>query len=138
MDFVPFKAPPTDSHPLNTGQSTENGTTAKSLVDGINASFIHVFDVLKGEAAHIVDTADAEARAHVAELSEAVTALQKQVEALTSGHVALGQTINEVASTVATLATPVKVDPPTAEHAQLQAALARIAELEAQTAKSTA
>lgn len=143
MDFTPFKAPPSDHHPMNTGLSTENGVTAKGLIEGINAHLTNIYQVMKGEVAHIVDTVDEEARSHVTQLENAVTALQQQVEALVTSHASVAATVIAM-STPAEPQPPVKVDPTvitplpgTTEHDQLTAALAEIERLKAETTAST-
>lgn len=47
MEFVPFQAPQSEHHMLNTGLSTEGGVTAKGLVDGLNSYIGHLFDRIK-------------------------------------------------------------------------------------------
>lgn len=79
MKFIPFQAPPSEHHTLNTGLSSENGVTAKGLIDGINNCFAHLFSVFDGE--HQPEMVDADARAEVAALADHVTALEMKGEA---------------------------------------------------------
>lgn len=141
MDYVPLVAPPSEHHPLNTGLSTENGTTAKGLIEGVNAAFTHVFDVLKGGVSHVVETIDDEARTHLTALEDVVTSLQQKVEALATSHAATAATVVAMStpSEPPPASAPAKVDPAagTTEHDQLLVAQARIAQLEAETAAST-
>jgi hypothetical protein len=153
MDFTAFKPPPSDHHPMNTGLSTENGVTAKGLIEGINAHFTNLYQVLKGGVSHVVETIDDEARTHLTALEDVVTSLQQKVEALTAAHTTLNNTVLAVAAgaqvavgaqgTATAVGGGVKVDPPaapvagTTEHDQLLIAQARIAQLEAETAAST-
>lgn len=80
MDFKPFAPPPSLHDPLNTGLSTEKGTTAMELVEGINKYLGHLFSLKNGDAPPAPDHTDLEAR--VSELEEALTASQQRAEAL--------------------------------------------------------
>lgn len=82
MDYDPLPAPQSDHHQLNTGLSTELGASAKQLIEHINAHFKNLYQVVRGEVAHVVETIDDEARKAVLDLSEHVTALEKKNEAL--------------------------------------------------------
>jgi hypothetical protein len=81
MDYQPLQAPPSDHHQLNAGLSSELGATAKQLIEHVNAHFQHLYQVLKGEVAHVTEVADDDARAAVLSLSEHVTALEQKLEA---------------------------------------------------------
>jgi hypothetical protein len=82
MEFVPFQAPSSDHHQLNTGLSSELGVTAKQFVEGVNAHFLHIYQVLKGEVAHTVETVDDAAHAKIDALAEHVTALEQKMDEL--------------------------------------------------------
>ena len=57
MEFVPFQAPQSEHHMLNTGLSTEGGVTAKGLVDGLNTYLGHLFAKVEGNGANAISTA---------------------------------------------------------------------------------
>lgn len=80
MDFIPFQAPQSDHHPLNTGLSTENGVTAKGLIDGVNAYFKHLFGLVEDKVGSIAEAVDKEARDAVIELESQVAALQARID----------------------------------------------------------
>lgn len=80
MDYQPLQAPPSDHHQLNAGLSSELGATAKQLIEHVNEHFQHIYQVLKGEVAHVTEVADDDARAAVLSLSEHVTALEQKLE----------------------------------------------------------
>lgn len=82
MDFVPFDPPPSEHHPLNTGLSTENGTTAKGLIEGINAYLAHLFSKIEGAGANVI--ADAKQAGPdivklIAHLSDRITVLENDL-----------------------------------------------------------
>lgn len=94
LKFIPFASPPSDHHPLATGLSTENGVTAKGLVDGINTYFEKVFDTIKGDAGefvHTVEQVDSEARTKI-------SSLEAEIEALHDSHASMSAQMKQVIS----------------------------------------
>ena len=82
MEFVPFTPPPSDAHPIATGNSTENGTNAKNFVTGVNTYLAHLFSVIHGDIAQVVQSVDGEARAAVEEIAGHVAAVQAEFTGL--------------------------------------------------------
>lgn len=82
MKFTPFQAPSSDHHVFNTGLGTELGVTPKQLVDGINAYFTHLFQVIEGDVAHTVEITDDAAHTRIKELEDALTAMQQHMEVM--------------------------------------------------------
>jgi hypothetical protein len=75
--FVPLNPPPTDSHPMNTGQSTELGDTAKTAFEKINNGFAHIYNMLKGAGVAIATPASpVAAPAALANLEARIKALE--------------------------------------------------------------
>jgi hypothetical protein len=89
VEFIPFKAPDSDHDPFHTGLSAEKGVTPKGLVDGVNAYFTHIFQVMKGDIKHAVEVVDDDARTALLSLAEHVTTLEKKMETMTAAFAAL-------------------------------------------------
>lgn len=53
--FTPINVPPTEHHQFSTGHSTENGDSAKTVGEKINAGFKHVYGILAGMGATLAD-----------------------------------------------------------------------------------
>ena len=63
MEFVPFQAPQSDHHTLNTGLSTEGGVTAKGLVDGLNVYLGQLFAAVNGSVPKMIQSGKADLQA---------------------------------------------------------------------------
>jgi len=127
MEFVPFQAPQSEHHMLNTGLSTEGGVTAKGLVDGLNTYLGHLFAKVEGDGANVISTAKSagpDIVRLIAALSDRITELEKWAGTLpsdapsTATSTPQASTIAEDLKDAATMLADAKVAPAVETAAQ--------------------
>lgn len=97
MDFQPFTAPPSDHHPLNSGLGTENGVTAKGLIDGLNTYLAHLFAAVEGKVATVAGGARAlTPDKFVANVTAQIADFHTRISAVEDGIVDLKKLVQEV------------------------------------------